>query len=455
VQEAKAASALNHLAIVTIYEVATSSEDGAPLQYIAMEYVEGISLRQYFHEKVALPKLLEVIVEVAEGMASAHAAGVVHRDLKPDNIMMTADRTPKIVDFGLAKLMQPELLSAVEGEGAPTLILPQSNAGMVIGTVGYMSPEQVEGRPADHRSDIFSLGCILYEAVTGRIPFPGTSVVEVLHQILNSEPPPIAEVSPAAPVAIDRIVRRCLAKDPDERYQSIKEVAIELRQVLRDRDALPARKLRKRNERRLLHPSGALRPCGVVAAKDPRWDRYTRRGALRLHVLREDAQHLSQPQQCRCVGKHPRNELVQVTLHIDADELLMKMAARRGMREVRVAVAWRHESHSGRDHEFTGLHVVSQIHSIVLRRTVSRSVVERSGMRKVAVVPREYVRQTCTEREAIGQRVIQREQKNIGTDMPAVNGFSIREDMFSGLHVQVAGGDRNVALLHARRAAAD
>ena len=110
-----------------------------------------------------------------------------------------------------------------------------------------MSPEQVEGRPTDHRADIFSLGCILYEAVTGRNPFPGTSVVEVLHQILNDEPPPVAEVRPGAPVAIDRIVGRCLAKDPDERYQSIKEVAIELRHVLQDRTALPAGRLRKGN----------------------------------------------------------------------------------------------------------------------------------------------------------------------------------------------------------------
>jgi Tol biopolymer transport system component len=235
-QEAKAASALNHPAIVTIYEVATArvvteSKSGPDaIQYIAMEYVEGPSLRQYFHEEIPLPKMLDVIVQVAEGMAKAHAAGVVHRDLKPDNIMMTPERTPKIVDFGLAKLIQSELFSGVDA-AAPTLNLPKTRTGMVIGTVGYMAPEQVEGRAADHRSDIFSLGCILYEAITGRNPFPGSSVIAILHEILNGEPVAIADLEPAAPLELERIVRRCLAKDPDDRYQSIKEVAIEIRHL--------------------------------------------------------------------------------------------------------------------------------------------------------------------------------------------------------------------------------
>jgi Tol biopolymer transport system component/predicted Ser/Thr protein kinase len=235
-QEAKAASALNHPAIVTIYEVATAhivtgSESGADaIQYIAMEYVDGPSLREYFDEEIALPKMLDVIVQVAEGMAKAHAAGVVHRDLKPDNIVMTPERAPKIVDFGLAKLIQADLFAGVDAE-APTLNLPQTRTGMVIGTVGYMAPEQVEGRPADQRSDIFSLGCILYEAVTGRNPFPGNSVIAILHEILYGEPSPIADLEPAAPPDLERVVRRCLAKDPDNRYQSIREVAIEIRQL--------------------------------------------------------------------------------------------------------------------------------------------------------------------------------------------------------------------------------
>lgn len=241
-QEAKAASALNHPAIVGIYEVATTP---GGIQYIAMEYVEGPSLRQYLHENVPLTKLLVIIAEAAEGMAKAHSMGVVHRDLKPDNIVLTPDGQPKIVDFGLAKLLQADLLGPADEEAAPTLSLPHSKTGAVLGTVGYMSPEQVEGRAVDHRSDVFSLGCILYEAVAGRSAFNGTSVVETLHQILTAEPVPILDANRDAPAEIDRIVRRCLAKDPDRRYQSIREIAIEIRQIL-DGENVAARPKRKR-----------------------------------------------------------------------------------------------------------------------------------------------------------------------------------------------------------------
>jgi eukaryotic-like serine/threonine-protein kinase len=256
-QEAKAASALNHPAIVTIYEVATARG----IQYIAMEYVEGPSLREYFHENIPLPKLLDVIGQVAEGMSKAHSAGVIHRDLKPDNIVLTANRQPKIVDFGLAKLLQSELLSPSTGvDGGPTLALPHSSAGAVMGTVGYMSPEQVEGKPVDHRSDVFSLGCILYEAVTRRHAFDGPSMIEILHRILNTEPEPAGELNPGAPSQIDRVIRRCLAKDPDNRYQSIKEVAIEIRDLLADET--PRTELKTRSRKRWM----SIAIAGVVAA---------------------------------------------------------------------------------------------------------------------------------------------------------------------------------------------
>jgi serine/threonine protein kinase/Tol biopolymer transport system component len=239
-QEAKAASALNHPAIVAIYDVASgvpsSSSSSAPMQYIAMEYVDGPSLREFLDDNVPLPKLLELIARVADGMAKAHNAGVIHRDLKPDNIVLTADRQPKIVDFGLAKLSQPDLLFSNLGDGVPTLTLPQSREGAVMGTVGYMSPEQVQGRTVDQRTDVFSLGCILFEAVTHRTAFDGRSAIDIRHQIINVDPPSITSMNPDAPEDLDRIVRRCLAKDPEDRYQSIKEVAIELRHLGPTRD---------------------------------------------------------------------------------------------------------------------------------------------------------------------------------------------------------------------------
>ena len=189
-----------------------------------MEFVDGITLREKIHrEHSDLKKLLRYLQQVAEGLAKAHAAGVVHRDLKPDNIMITADGHPKILDFGLAKLIEPTLPANIGDAGSSevaTAVMPQqhSTPGTVLGTVGYMSPEQAQGKISeiDHRSDIFSFGCILFEAITGHKPFEGESVLKSLHMVVYEPAPAIKDFNPSAPAELQRIVRRCLAKDPEE-----------------------------------------------------------------------------------------------------------------------------------------------------------------------------------------------------------------------------------------------
>jgi serine/threonine-protein kinase len=234
VQEAKAAAALNHPNIATIHEIGES--DG--VNFIAMEFIDGVTLREKIHqERTELRKLLRFLQHAAEGLAKAHAAGIVHRDLKPDNIMITRDGHAKILDFGLAKLIEQQPLPSSDSSEAATAVMPQhSTPGVIMGTVGYMSPEQAQGKTneIDQRSDIFSFGCLLFEAATGQKPFAGDSVVKSLHMVIYEPAPQITDLNPSAPPELQRIVRRCLVKDPDERYQSIKEVAIELKELRRE-----------------------------------------------------------------------------------------------------------------------------------------------------------------------------------------------------------------------------
>jgi len=236
-QEAKAAAALNHPNIAHIYEI--GEHDG--VNFIAMEFIDGHTLRELIHGKqTGLPKLLRYLQHVAEGLAKAHAAGIVHRDLKPDNIMVTREGHAKILDFGLAKLIEPQALPGRSGtsdsEVATAIIRQHSTPGAVLGTVGYMSPEQAQGLTTeiDQRSDIFSFGCLLYEAATGQRAFESESAIDTLHKIVHAPAPQVKDVNSSAPADLTRVVRRCLAKDPDERYQSIREAAIELRELRRE-----------------------------------------------------------------------------------------------------------------------------------------------------------------------------------------------------------------------------
>ncbi len=221
IREAKSAAALNHPHIAQIHEI--GEHDGT--HFIVMEFIDGVTLREKIHrERTELRKLLKYLQQVAEGLSTAHAAGIVHRDLKPDNIMITRDGFAKVLDFGLAKLVETSDLGLGLSEGgeAPTAVMQQHSApGVVMGTVGYMSPEQARGKTneIDQRSDIFSFGCILFEAATGKKPFAGDSIVKSLHSLIYEPAPQIKDLNPSAPAELQRIVRRCLAKDPDERYQ--------------------------------------------------------------------------------------------------------------------------------------------------------------------------------------------------------------------------------------------
>ncbi|HVT04927.1 MAG TPA: protein kinase [Thermoanaerobaculia bacterium] len=243
VQEAKSASALNHPHIITIHEIgrtelAIPDQPRRTIHYIAMELITGETLRtKVLSESFTIPLKLEILVQTAEGLAKAHAAGIVHRDLKPENIMVTEDGYAKVLDFGLAKLLQQKPFLA-DNEGK-TAIRNQTREGVVMGTFGYMSPEQIGQKEVDPRSDIFSFGCILYQVFTKKNPFEADSMIDTMHAVVHAQPAPMIQEVPQLPPALDWIARRCLAKDPEERFQSMKEVALALRDVRREYESLP------------------------------------------------------------------------------------------------------------------------------------------------------------------------------------------------------------------------
>src|ERR1041385_3170220 len=226
VQEAKAASALNHPSIITIYEV-DESESG---HFIATEFIDGTTLREReARHALTLSESLDVVIQIASALRAAHDAGILHRDIKPENIMVRRDGIIKVLDFGLAKLTEKlSAPSAVDSE-APTGMPAETDPGTVMGTVSYMSPEQARGLKVDTRSDIFSLGVVLYELVTGRLPFEGATAGEVIAAILNQEPVPIARYTLEAPAELQRMISKALRKDREERYQGIKDLHLDLK----------------------------------------------------------------------------------------------------------------------------------------------------------------------------------------------------------------------------------
>ena len=232
-QEARAASALNHPNIVHIYDI---GEDKGT-HYIVMELVEGTNLRQLLRRApFANEKLLELAQQMAAGLAKAHDAGIVHRDVKPENMMVTLDGFLKILDFGLAKLLDVPFETHSE---MATMVRQGTRHGMLIGTVEYMSPEQAAGKSVDHRSDQFSLGLILYEMATGTLAFRRATAAQTLASIIESDPKPIVELNDACPSDLVRIVKRCLRKPHTERYEDTRDLLRDLKAVSLHQRELP------------------------------------------------------------------------------------------------------------------------------------------------------------------------------------------------------------------------
>ena len=290
-QEARTASALNHPHIVAIYDIGRQTPAGAangarPVQYVAMELVAGSSLRDILDaRRLDLKRALDYLTQTADALAAAHAAGIVHRDLKPENLMVADGGYVKVLDFGLAKLQaQPAPLEA----GAAT-VTAGTSPGMVMGTVGYMSPEQAQGLPVDQRADIFAFGCILYEIATGTRAFSGTSAVDTLHRIIHDQPEPLTVRMPSAPSELQRIVRKCLAKDPDERYQSMKEVAIDLRDLRRQLEsgAIAAPAAAAPAPRRSRVAASAFAALAMLAAVTAYWQAHRSPPAAGSHAQME------------------------------------------------------------------------------------------------------------------------------------------------------------------------
>jgi eukaryotic-like serine/threonine-protein kinase len=227
-QEAHSASALNHPNVCVIYEVGETADDR---HYMAMEYVDGVTLRQHMMStQMELTEVLDVGVQIASGLAAAHEVGIVHRDIKPENIMLRRDGYVKVLDFGLAKLTEQETTNVA----APDEARVKTDTGVVMGTSSYMSPEQARGLVVEARTDIWSLGVVIYEMATGRVPFDGATTSDILVSILDREPAPLAQFSSETPIELQRIVSKTLYKDREGRYQTAKDLLIDLKSLKQD-----------------------------------------------------------------------------------------------------------------------------------------------------------------------------------------------------------------------------
>jgi serine/threonine protein kinase len=234
-REAQAAAGLKHPNIAVIHDV--GEDDGAP--FLVMELIVGRTLREQAGPRDS-GECARLALRIAEGLAHAHSQGIVHRDLKPDNVMVTDDGQVKILDFGLAKILELEgPTDAPTGTKVETISEELTLMGKVLGTVTYMSPEQARGLQVDSRSDLFSFGVLLYELLTGKPPFFGKTQMDTLTAIITSRPTPVTESNPGLPVELERIVGKCLEKEPRDRYQDTRDLVVDLRRLRRETDSQP------------------------------------------------------------------------------------------------------------------------------------------------------------------------------------------------------------------------
>ncbi len=299
-QEARAAAALNHPNILAIYDIGTS--EGAP--YVVSELLRGETLRERVrHGALPQRRAVEHALQITRGLAAAHEKGIVHRDLKPENLFITEEGQVKILDFGLAKLTRPEIAAAAAAADMPTVQV-QTDVGQVMGTVGYMSPEQVRGQSADQRSDIFSFGAILFEMLSGQRAFKGSTPADTASAILREDPPEVASTNHNVSPALERILRHCLEKNPAERFQSTRDIAFDLESLsaVSGSTALAARPVARSRRRWALAVIAALAVLviyfgGVFTARrlfktqPPGFHRLTfRRGSIRAARFAPDGQ---------------------------------------------------------------------------------------------------------------------------------------------------------------------
>jgi serine/threonine protein kinase len=258
-QEAKAASALNHPHIVTLYDV--GRENG--VDFLVMEYVPGNTLDKLIPRGgLALTTALRYAIEIADAFAKAHAAGIVHRDLKPGNVMVTDDSAVKVLDFGIAKLTK----TLESGAPATTAATTTATEGLILGTAAYMSPEQVEGKKVDGRSDIFSFGALLYEMVTGRRAFQGDSKVSTLAAVLREEPKPASQVVEGLPREMERIIARCLRKSPERRFQTMADLKVAIEELKEESDSGKVSAAPASQRHRGRRPGWAISLAAIIAS---------------------------------------------------------------------------------------------------------------------------------------------------------------------------------------------
>jgi serine/threonine protein kinase len=276
--EAQAASALNHSNILVVHDI---GDERAP--YLVSELLEGQSLRERLREgRLALPKAVDIARQIAAGLGAAHSKGITHRDIKPENLFLAKDGRVKILDFGLAKLSAAERLSAENASETQV-----TDPGAVVGTASYMSPEQIRAKAVDHRSDIFSLGCVLYEMLTGKRPFHGDTAADTMSAILRQEPPDLTSLDRTLPPALDRIVRHCLEKSPDDRFQSVRDLAFDLELLSQTSQPVQVGGRTPAGQTTRRAALGALAAAVPLAATGGVWfeRRWTKQPELKFHRL--------------------------------------------------------------------------------------------------------------------------------------------------------------------------